>query len=392
MGRINNKKKNRDGRTSSGGAIVASTNTSTTTATDCFYYHYNGGITADSTIGYITSTLGATLMLAKINSNTSTNTINVVDVNDNGNKYSGDDVDVDDHSSSWCCFHGSTEERFLYKNEYHDCCDDYVKYRSDMAIALRIDNNGSDSNSNSSHHPTSTTTTTAGDDLNMEFTNKHVRTLIQPEFGRFVFAVCTGLYLLHDKQQREGNENVMTNQRKGIIRSLLALAIDVKYQHVPSAIIHMQKMGISNSLSLSSSAADEDEDDSTTSTIVVDVDKHRRYCRDIMTDRGMINVLARGTLGASNNCSNCNCMKEIKNKSKQQIKVNGGQKLGFCIGCRKEYPKKQLRSCSSCLASKYCSKKCQIEDWSMHKQFCKEVESTLECNNSVSAVKQSRPE
>jgi hypothetical protein len=233
------------------------------------------------------------------------------------------------------CFHTSTKEDFLaYKSDnYHKCCDDYLKYRWKMAMRIP----GQDPSQ-----------------LHLEFSRQHSNTLIQPEFGSFVFAVCCGLFLQNKESSENENANNNANsasiikQRKSITMQLLALGIDVRYHWVPS-IVH----GISIA-----EGSDMGE-------------KHRRYVHDIMTERGMINIIARETMTSSSistSGSSCNCMEISKKEAKREM-----EKSGYCMGCRQEFPKNELRKCSHCQASKYCSSKCQIDNWSEHKEFCKEI-------------------
>jgi hypothetical protein len=97
-----------------------------------------------------------------------------------------------------------------------------------------------------------------------------------------------------------------------------------------------------------------------------------RYFRDISTAtahespcyRGNINVLARETK------SNCDCMKLY------QLEAKKIEKVGFCIGCYCNVPKMKLRLCLGCHHMiKYCSRKCQKLDWSIHRALCKNVQS-----------------
>lgn len=247
------------------------------------------------------------------------------------------------------CFHMSTKEDFLaYKSDnYHKCCDDYLKYRWKMAMRIP----GQDINQ-----------------LHLEFSQQHSDTLIQNKFGSFVFAVCCGLFLQNKESSENLNENenldensanntnnnasiTAIKQRKSIIMQLLALGIDVRYHWVPSIVY-----GIS--IAEGSSMGE----------------KHRRYVRDIMTERGMINIIARETMtlwsstSPTSSKSSCNCMEISKKAAKREM-----EKSGYCMGCQQEFPKNELRKCSHCQASKYCSSKCQTDNWSEHKEFCREI-------------------
>ena len=42
------------------------------------------------------------------------------------------------------------------------------------------------------------------------------------------------------------------------------------------------------------------------------------------------------------------------------------------INCFVRIPKKDIRKCGNCRFNRYCSRKCQVEDWGRHKPECKE--------------------
>ena len=46
-----------------------------------------------------------------------------------------------------------------------------------------------------------------------------------------------------------------------------------------------------------------------------------------------------------------------------------------CTRCLKKGSLTALRRCTGCKSSSYCSKDCQISDWSSHKQLCKAIQS-----------------
>ena len=90
----------------------------------------------------------------------------------------------------------------------------------------------------------------------------------------------------------------------------------------------------------------------------VDHEQFRKYCRDVESERGIINCLYRETK------NDCDCMKTKK------IEANGMDKTDLCIGCRKSFPKARTKICDGCKAVVYCSKKCSKSDWLRHKPFC----------------------
>ena len=88
-------------------------------------------------------------------------------------------------------------------------------------------------------------------------------------------------------------------------------------------------------------------------------EKWMKYNRDFLSYRGMVNICARETKEF------CSCMNEKKAKAKTLGKI------GNCFGCRKVFPKKDLKYCKSCLATQYCGKKCQKKNWLQeHNSHC----------------------
>jgi hypothetical protein len=83
-----------------------------------------------------------------------------------------------------------------------------------------------------------------------------------------------------------------------------------------------------------------------------------KYCRDVRTERGVINCLSRETIEF------CDCMVTKKDAAKTM------EKLGVCYQCEDLFSKKQLFKCSACHSHQYCSKKCQVNDWTRHKTIC----------------------
>ena len=152
------------------------------------------------------------------------------------------------------------------------------------------------------------------------FNVKHKKLMSNPKFHPCVSAIGTDIFL-----KSYGSEAYPLYKEKQI-RGVLGLGIRSKYMDCP---------------------------------FVADKEKYQKYMRDIMTGRGIINVLDRET----NNF--CNCMKPYKEEAKTM------EKSGLCYGCRQEFPKMQLKRCSGCLCIQYCSNKCMKKKWPTHKQFCK---------------------
>ena len=87
-------------------------------------------------------------------------------------------------------------------------------------------------------------------------------------------------------------------------------------------------------------------------------EKFIKYMRNLGTERGVINCLARETP--------CKCMDGAKERAKSMAKV------GFCHGCRKEFPKETMFLCSRCGGFNYCTGVCQRNHWPVHKTECNE--------------------
>lgn len=52
-----------------------------------------------------------------------------------------------------------------------------------------------------------------------------------------------------------------------------------------------------------------------------------------------------------------------------------------CARCARRYPR--MQSCSGCLTVRYCCKKCQRDDWPVHKGVCQDVKRLMEVMNSA---------
>ena len=159
--------------------------------------------------------------------------------------------------------------------------------------------------------------------------------LTNSEFGEYIFALCTEL-LKHDINN-EGWESAAFG--KGMaLQKLVSLGIAIKYYWIPRA----------------------KEKDINPGSVYYR--KKKKYEVDITTIRGLVNVLARETKPF------CDCMKEEKSKAKTM------QKVGLCFNCGDDFPKRQLLLCAGCLGAHFCSKKCQLQQWSSHKALCEKLD------------------
>mmetsp|Transcript_11416 Transcript_11416/g.11120 ORF Transcript_11416/g.11120 Transcript_11416/m.11120 type:complete len:214 (+) Transcript_11416:70-711(+) len=83
-----------------------------------------------------------------------------------------------------------------------------------------------------------------------------------------------------------------------------------------------------------------------------------KYIRDIETERGIINCMAREIP--------CKCMEE------KRIAAKLMEKTAVCFECRQEFPKELLLRCIGCDHVQYCSNECSIKHWPNHKDWCKQ--------------------
>jgi len=92
---------------------------------------------------------------------------------------------------------------------------------------------------------------------------------------------------------------------------------------------------------------------------------YNKYGRDVQTERGRINCMARDIP--------CDCMEAKRIEANKSMGKNA-----LCFCCDEEFPKKQMLRCKGCAAIQYCSKECSIKHWREHKEWCK--------RNSVSSA------
>ena len=185
-----------------------------------------------------------------------------------------------------------------------------------------------------------------------------------PDFSKFLFAYCAQLYLENNsggdgegdgdncdndevQVEGEGGEN-FTDRQKGMMAMLLLKGLRVRYLQVPTEE--------------GKDVYGRDSSDC--------YEKYLKYTRDIMTDRGVINCLARET--------SCGCMNRFKARAKSM------EKLGHCFGCMKNFPKETMMLCSRCKHVKYCSRKCQLDHWPKHKARCEGVSELLSIGGTSS--------
>ena len=61
----------------------------------------------------------------------------------------------------------------------------------------------------------------------------------------------------------------------------------------------------------------------------------------------------------------CKCLKKIHLHARKTL-----PKLGMCYHCHEEKERALLMVCSRCRIVQYCSRKCQVANWPMHRSEC----------------------
>jgi len=61
----------------------------------------------------------------------------------------------------------------------------------------------------------------------------------------------------------------------------------------------------------------------------------------------------------------CKCLKRIHLEARETI-----PKMGKCLQCGVEKERESLSVCSRCMISHFCSRECQVANWSVHELYC----------------------
>merc|ERR1719491_1730549 len=130
-----------------------------------------------------------------------------------------------------------------------------------------------------------------------EFCKTNKRVLTDPALGRFVITRITNDFL-------KGKDDLT-------LRFHLLLLLYIRYYYIPK---HEGK-----------------DVDSSESEYLIDL---KKYFRDVQTERGRINCIAREIP--------CDCMKE------KLIEAKLMEKVASCYGCQKEFSKNQMLRCKGC--------------------------------------------
>ncbi|KAJ7245631.1 hypothetical protein B0H12DRAFT_782219 [Mycena haematopus] len=62
--------------------------------------------------------------------------------------------------------------------------------------------------------------------------------------------------------------------------------------------------------------------------------------------------------------------------SSEEIRANSRTQVHVCSACGENPAAEQLKNCAGCRVTLYCSKKCQVSDWPVHKLSCARTGST----------------
>jgi len=84
--------------------------------------------------------------------------------------------------------------------------------------------------------------------------------------------------------------------------------------------------------------------------------------RDLKNGSGSIR---RDTLNFYRKRTTCKCLKKKHLEARKTM-----PKLGICWYCKEEKERVLLSVCSRCMVDQYCSRECQVADWSEHKKDC----------------------
>jgi hypothetical protein len=201
------------------------------------------------------------------------------------------------------CHHGSTADKFQPNGEYRKAAQAYIDMRHQANLL---------NNQNGSRPQQEIA-------IQTKYKEDHRHFMKDPEFHRFIFALCTTKYL-------DGCNFKADGRKRQTIQYLLLLGLSCRYMTTP--------------------------------------EKWDKYRRDIKTDRGIIKVLVRET------ATHCDCMNEGKGIAKTM------DQIGRCYGCMEEFPKETLLICNGCQYVRYHNRECQINHWHIHKSDCNNLRST----------------
>jgi len=169
------------------------------------------------------------------------------------------------------CYHGSTAENCAKGSKFQMAIDEWLTVVMNMGGKNPAEANTMISN----------------------FYAKHENLIKDLEFMQCVFASATDIFLKNSYGSEE-----YSSSSKMKLQNVLDLGIKSKYIHSP---------------------------------LFADREKSDKYFRDLMTDRGIINVLDRETN------TFCSCMTPYKDEAKNM------EKVGMCYGCKDEFPKSILK-------------------------------------------------
>ena len=218
------------------------------------------------------------------------------------------------------CYHGSSAEHFVAGSEFLKMVKSYILLQKKYAGGGL--------------------TQEKKDAENKFFRDQEIRKIrYTDEFANFVFALGVSFYLKVTSEEKENYHRLQTSGGR---------TLGERKQTVSFELEVILKMGMSSKYDAIPQTKGEK----------VDHKKFRKYCRDVESERGIINCLYRETK------NDCDCMKTKK------VEANNMVKMDLCNGCRKSFPKARTKICDGCNAVVYCSTKCSIDHWPCHKPYC----------------------
>jgi len=92
-------------------------------------------------------------------------------------------------------------------------------------------------------------------------------------------------------------------------------------------------------------------------------------CRRSISKRrdleGDVSSITRDTLKFFRKRTSCKCLKKMHLEARKSA-----PKMGICWNCKAKRERNTLSLCSRCMIFQYCSRECQLADWSAHERNC----------------------
>ena len=110
-------------------------------------------------------------------------------------------------------------------------------------------------------------------------------------------------------------------------------------------------------------------------TAPVDSREGQRKMRDLNSDTSSIR---RDALKFFSKRLPCSCLKSMHREARRTQ-----PKVGVCYGCYEEMKRVDLSVCSRCMIAQYCSRECQVTDWTKHEWICGRYVAVAQNKNQV---------